>query len=153
MITKKAKQNRVNIHFPVDFMSCSKLGAIQIETVRTGIEEGWMGLDIGPETCSIFQRIIMRAKTIIWNGPPGAYELDNFRTGTESVLFDVVTATSRGATSIVLGDDTVACATQWHQTDLLSHVSTGGVAAKDLLQGKVVPGIAALSNSNQQALL
>uniref|UniRef100_A0A1B6KMX8 Phosphoglycerate kinase n=1 Tax=Graphocephala atropunctata TaxID=36148 RepID=A0A1B6KMX8_9HEMI len=152
MIIKKAKQNRVNIHFPVDFMSCSKLGAIQIETIRTGIEEGWMGLDIGPETCSIFKTIILRAKMIVWNGPPGAYELDNFRTGTESVLFDVVKATSRGATSILLGEDTAASAAQWNQEGLVSHISTGGVAAKHLLQGKILPGVAALSDNNQTLL-
>lgn len=145
-IMKKARQKRVNIHFPVDFLASSRLGAVQIESIHSGIGEDWMALDVGPETCSVFRRIITRAKVILWNGPPGAYELENFKAGTESVLLDIVKATSRGATSIIVGHDTAACVDKWNQRENVSHVTSGTGAAKDILQGNILPGIAALSD-------
>lgn len=148
-IMKKARKKRVNIHFPIDFLASSRLGAVQIETIHTGIGEDWMALDIGPETCSFFRRIITRAKVIFWNGPPGAYELENFATGTESVLLDIVKATSRGATSIIVGHDTADCLDKWNQRENVSHVTSGPAAAKQIMLGQVLPGIAALSDYNK----
>lgn len=158
LIMKKAKKNQVKIHFPVDFITKSRLGETRIETVKSGVEDEWMALDIGPETCSVFRQVIMRARTIVWNGPPGAYELDNSRAGTESMLLDIVKATSRGATSILFGQDTVTCADRWNQVENVSHISSGAEAAKEILRGKNLPGVNTLSDkytddiSNQQKL-
>lgn len=147
MIMKKAKKKRVKIHFPVDFITESRLGEMRFETVKSGVEDEWMALDIGPESCVVFRQIIMRARTIVWNGPPGAYELDHTRSGTESMLLDVVKATSKGATSILLGGDTAACAARWNQEDNVSLASRGPEAAKEILRGNFPPGVAALSDS------
>lgn len=146
IIMKKAKRKKVNIYFPTDFMASSKSGQVQLETVRSGIGEGWMGLDIGPESCSDFRNIIMRAKTIVWTGPVGAYELDNFGIGTESVLLDVAKATSRGSHSILIGEDIAACAEKFNQDRNFSLVSSGGQAGKAILEGNLLPGITALSD-------
>ncbi|XP_054260237.1 phosphoglycerate kinase-like [Macrosteles quadrilineatus] len=145
-LMKKARKNKVTMHFPVDFLSGSKLGAVRLESVKSGIEDEWMGLDIGPESCVNFERVISRSKTILWMGPPGAYELDHFQAGTQCMLFDIVKATLSGAMSVLVGEDTANCAARWGQTENVTHVSTGSEAAADMLKGKVLPGVAALSD-------
>lgn len=88
---------------------------------------------------------IKRAKVIVWNGPAGVFEFDNFCKGTKSLMDNVVEATKRGATTIIGGGDTATCAAKWKTEDQVSHVSTGGGASLELLEGKVLPGVAALS--------
>lgn len=90
---------------------------------------------------------IKRAKVIVWNGPPGVFEFENFNKGTKSLMDNVVEATTRGTITIIGGGDTATCAAKWKTEDKVNHVSTGGGASLELLEGKVLPGVAALSPS------
>ncbi|KXJ26463.1 Phosphoglycerate kinase [Exaiptasia diaphana] len=114
-------------------------------TVESGIPKGWMGLDCGPKSVAEFKEVIARAKTIVWNGPVGVFEFAKFEAGTKAVMDAVVEATSKGATSIIGGGDTATCCAKWGTEDKVSHVSTGGGASLELLEGKTLPGVAALS--------
>lgn len=106
-----------------------------------------MGLDVGEQSNRKFAAIIVRAKTIVWNGPPGLFENDKFAGGTTAMLAAVVSATKDGATTIVGGGDTAAACKKFGGSDGVSHVSTGGGAALELLEGKKLPGVAALSDA------
>ncbi|CAB0043618.1 unnamed protein product [Trichogramma brassicae] len=144
----KAQKNNVQIHLPVDFVTAEKFAedaAVGAADVETGIPDGWMGLDVGPKTRELFAEPIKRAKVIVWNGPAGVFEFENFSKGTKSLMDNVVEATKRGATTIIGGGDTATCAAKWKTEDQVSHVSTGGGASLELLEGKVLPGVAALS--------
>lgn len=110
------------------------------------IEEGWQGLDIGPATCELYRNAIIEAKTVIWNGPMGVFEMEKFATGTKSVAESLTLA--KGATTIVGGGDSVAAVTQLGYADKVSHVSTGGGASLELLEGKVLPGIDCLNDKD-----
>lgn len=110
------------------------------------IEEGWQGLDIGPATCELYRNAIVEAKTVIWNGPMGVFEMEKFATGTKSVAESLTLA--KGATTIVGGGDSVAAVTQLGYADKVSHVSTGGGASLELLEGKVLPGIDCLNDKD-----
>lgn len=148
-LLSKAEKNKVQIHLPIDFVTADKfaenatVGAADIES---GIPDGWMGLDVGPKSRELFSQPIKRAKTIVWNGPAGVFEFENFSKGTKSLMDNVVEATSKGAISIIGGGDTATCAAKWKTEDKVSHVSTGGGASLELLEGKVLPGVAALSS-------
>ncbi|PBC25908.1 Phosphoglycerate kinase [Apis cerana cerana] len=148
-LLSKAEKNKVQIHLPVDFVTADKfaenatVGAADIES---GIPDGWMGLDVGPKSRELFSQPIKRAKTIVWNGPAGVFEFENFNKGTKSLMDNVVEATSKGAISIIGGGDTATCVAKWKTEDKVSHVSTGGGASLELLEGKVLPGVAALSS-------
>ncbi|CAK8683409.1 unnamed protein product [Clavelina lepadiformis] len=145
-----AKDKNVQIHLPVDFVTGDKFGedaAVGAATVENGIPDGWLGLDVGPESNKIFADVIKRAKLIVWNGPAGVFELPNFATGTKSIMDNVVAVTEAGATSIIGGGDTATCCAKWNTEDKVSHVSTGGGASLELLEGKVLPGVAALSDA------
>ena len=109
-----------------------------------GIPENWMGLDIGPESTKSFCEAVKRAKTIVWNGPMGVFEFDNFATGTKSIMDSVVEATNDGTTTIIGGGDTATCCKKFNTEDKVSHVSTGGGASLELLEGKDLPGVKAL---------
>ncbi|KAK2587008.1 hypothetical protein KPH14_010975 [Odynerus spinipes] len=115
-------------------------------TVECGIPDGWMGLDVGPKSRELFAEPIKRAKVIVWNGPAGVFEFEKFSKGTKSLMDNVVEATTRGAITIIGGGDTATCAAKWNTEDKVSHVSTGGGASLELLEGKVLPGVAALSS-------
>eukprot|EP01101_Sappina_pedata_P008700 TRINITY_DN4879_c0_g1_i1.p2 TRINITY_DN4879_c0_g1~~TRINITY_DN4879_c0_g1_i1.p2 ORF type:complete len:413 (-),score=268.14 TRINITY_DN4879_c0_g1_i1:114-1352(-) len=147
-IMEKAAQKNVKIHLPVDYVTADKFhkdAQVGHATDETGIPDGWMGLDIGEQTCKNFAEAIGRAQTILWNGPMGVFEFPNFEKGTKSVMDEVIKATERGAVTIVGGGETATCAKKWKTESKLTHVSTGGGASLELLEGKILPGVDALS--------
>nr|APA33966.1 seminal fluid protein [Nilaparvata lugens] len=149
LITKAQKKD-IKIYLPVDFVTADKFAedaTVGSTTAKDGIPNGWMGLDIGPETRQLFKDPISRAKIIVWNGPAGVFEFENFANGTKALMDAVVSATGKGTTTIIGGGDTATCAAKWNTEDKVSHVSTGGGASLELLEGKVLPGVAALSNA------
>jgi len=149
-LMEKAAKNNVKIHLPVDFVTADKFDAnaqVGSATVEEGIPEGWMGLDAGPKSIELFNEVVGRAKTIIWNGPAGVFEFDNFANGTKALMDAVVAKTTDGGITIIGGGDTATCAAKWGTEDKVSHVSTGGGASLELLEGKVLPGVAALTEA------
>ena len=108
------------------------------------IPDGWEGLDIGPKTEEIFANVIKESKTILWNGPTGVFEFDNFTHGSRAVGEAIVEATKNGAFSLVGGGDSVACVNKFGLASGVSYVSTGGGALLEAIEGKVLPGIAAI---------
>uniref|UniRef100_A0A914ZD91 Phosphoglycerate kinase n=3 Tax=Parascaris TaxID=6254 RepID=A0A914ZD91_PARUN len=147
-LMEKAKSKNVKIHLPVDFIIGDKFAedaAHKSADLKSGIPDGWMGLDVGPETTKQFAEVVGRAKTIVWNGPAGVFEWDNFAHGTKGLMDAVVKATEGGAVTIIGGGDTATCCKKWNTEDKVSHVSTGGGASLELLEGKVLPGVDALS--------
>jgi 3-phosphoglycerate kinase len=122
---------------------------IDTKTQTTSVNatpDGWMGLDLGPETIAKFSAEVMRAKTIVWNGPMGVFEMPAFARGTLEIARAVVAATAEGATSIVGGGDSVAAIQQAGLADRISHISTGGGASLEFLGGRKLPGVEALTN-------
>eukprot|EP00045_Choanoeca_perplexa_P005479 m.46386 g.46386 ORF g.46386 m.46386 type:complete len:415 (+) comp13146_c0_seq1:87-1331(+) len=149
-IVQKAKANNVKLHLPTDFVTADKFdAAAQVGQAddQTGIPDGWMGLDVGPKSAAQFAEVVGRAKTIVWNGPMGVFEFDNFANGTKSVMDACVDVTAKGACMIIGGGDTATCAKKYNTEDKVSHVSTGGGASLELLEGKVLPGVAALNDA------
>jgi len=148
-LMKKAKGKNVKIHLPVDFVPGSKFAEDaevgKVVSVEEGIPDDWMGLDVGPKTSEQFAQVVLRAKTIVWNGPVGVFEFPNFAKGTKRVMDAVVEATSKGATTIIGGGDTATACAKFGTEQKVSHVSTGGGASLELLEGKDLPGVAALS--------
>jgi phosphoglycerate kinase len=146
----KAKAKKVTITLPVDFVTGDKFdekATVGAANIKDGIKGDNMGLDIGPQTCKNFTDVIMKCKTIIWNGPPGVFEWDNFSKGTQAVLNAVVAATQKGATTIIGGGDSATAVAKYKAEEKVSHVSTGGGASLELLEGKVLPGVAYLNNA------
>lgn len=149
-ILEKATEKGVKIHLPVDFVinnGFKNEGPIKIVGKEEGIPDGWEGLDCGPESSKQFHNVIINAKTIVWNGPLGVFEMSNFAKGSLSCLDSCVEAKNNGAVTIVGGGDTAALVESVNKGSLFSHVSTGGGASLELLEGKVLPGIASLSDS------
>jgi phosphoglycerate kinase len=105
-----------------------------------------MGLDVAPESVKVFRKAILKSKTILWNGPMGVFEMKKFAKGTQSIAKAVATATKKGSFSLVGGGDSVAAVTQMKLEDQVSYVSTGGGAMLEFLEGKELPGIAAIKN-------
>ncbi|KAF9935939.1 phosphoglycerate kinase, partial [Modicella reniformis] len=150
-LVQKAKAKNVELHFPVDYVIGNKFAAdakIDNVTDADGIPDGWMGLDCGPKSNEIARKVILSAKTILWNGPAGVFEFECFASGTKAALDAVIEATENGAVSIVGGGDTATAVAKWNKEDKISHVSTGGGASLELLEGKNLPGVAALSVKN-----
>ena len=146
-LIEKAKAKGVQIHLPVDFVCADKFAPdaeIREAGDQEGIPEDWMGLDVGPKSRAQFAEVIARAKTIIWNGPAGVFEFDRFAEGTKSMAAAVAAATAAGAISVVGGGDTATAAKKFKVADKVSHCSTGGGASLELLEGKSLPGVAAL---------
>ena len=113
----------------------------------TEIPDGWEGIDIGPDSREEVRKVILAAKTILWNGPVGVFEIDKFAGGTEAVARNVAEATKAGAVSVLGGGDTVAAIEKFKiPTDSYSHISTGGGASLEFIEGKELPGVAALDN-------
>jgi len=147
-LVQKAKDKNVQLHFPIDFVTADKFdenAQVGAATVAGGIPDGWMGLDCGPESNTAFAAVVGRAKTIVWNGPAGVFEFEKFANGTKALMDNVVAATASGATTIIGGGDTATCAKKFKTVEKVSHVSTGGGASLELLEGKNLPGVASLS--------
>jgi len=147
-LVEKAKKNNVKLVFPVDYITADKFDKEAKSGTATdseGIPNGWMGLDAGPKSRELFRSTVLEAKTILWNGPPGVFEFPAFAEGSKSLLNDNIEAARRGAVVIVGGGDTATVVAQYGAEDKLSHVSTGGGASLELLEGKVLPGVAELS--------
>lgn len=144
----KAKRCGVNIHLPPDFVTGDKFAEdakTATATVASGVPDGWMGLDVGPESNEAFKKVIVGAKTVVWNGPPGVFEFPNFAVGSRSMMDAVAEATKAGAITIIGGGDTATCAKKFDAEAKVSHVSTGGGASLELLEGKNLPGVANLN--------
>jgi len=144
----KAKRCGVNIHLPPDFVTGDKFAEdakTATATVASGVPDGWMGLDVGPESNKAFKKVIVGAKTVVWNGPPGVFEFPNFAVGSRSMMDAVAEATKAGAITIIGGGDTATCAKKFDAEAKVSHVSTGGGASLELLEGKNLPGVANLN--------
>jgi phosphoglycerate kinase len=145
-ILKIAKEKGVQIHIPVDVIAAdafSNDATTQIADVRQ-IPDGWQGLDAGPKSLEAFGKVIMESKTILWNGPLGVFELPTFANGTISLGNYIAKATSNGAFSLVGGGDSVSAVKQFGLEDKMSYVSTGGGAMLEMLEGRTLPGVAAI---------
>ena len=145
----KAAAKNVRIHLPVDFICADKFAPdaqTKPATDKEGIPAGWEGLDAGPLSRKLFAEAISRAKTIVWNGPPGVFEFDAFAGATKAMAEAVAAATAGGATTIVGGGDTATAAQKFGVIDKVTHASTGGGASLELLEGKMLPGVAALND-------
>jgi len=148
-IMEKAKAKGVEIVLPVDFVTSSKFGEdgeIGSATLKEGIKDGFMGLDCGPESIANNAAAIAKAKTIIWNGPMGVFEMSKFETGTKSMMDKIVEVTAAGAITVIGGGDTATACKNYGTEDKVTHCSTGGGASLELLEGKVLPGVAALDD-------
>ncbi|EEH21101.1 phosphoglycerate kinase [Paracoccidioides brasiliensis Pb03] len=148
-IVTKAKKNNINIVFPVDHLIADKFAAdanSEYKTDEEGIPDGWWGLDFGEKSIKLFEGAIAEAKTILWNGPPGVFEFDKFAGSTKAMLNACIEAVKKGKIVIIGGGDTATVAAKYHAEDKLSHVSTGGGASLELLEGKDLPGVSALSS-------
>lgn len=142
----KAKAKGVNLVLPVDTVIADKFdNEAQKDTVDSGkIPADWMGLDIGPKTVTLFSDIIKNSKTLLWNGPMGVFEMENFQQGTKAVAEAVVAATKNGAFSLIGGGDSAAAIAKFGLEDEVSYVSTGGGALLEYMEGKELPGVAAI---------
>lgn len=172
-LVEKAKKHNVELVLPVDYVTADKFAKdakTGYATDSEGIPDGWMGLDCGEKSIKLFQEAVKKAKTILWNGwvpfillsllasimdrilmnlisPPGVFEFDAFSKGTKGVLDAFVEASEKGTTTIIGGGDTATVAAKFGVEDKISHVSTGGGASLELLEGKELPGVTALSVS------
>lgn len=147
-IMKNAKEKGVNLVLGTDCVaadSFSNDAKTQVASVMD-IPDGWEGLDAGPETRKAFAEVIKPAKTILWNGPAGVFEFDNFTAGSRAIADAIVDATANGAFSLIGGGDSVACINKFGLADQVSYVSTGGGALLEAIEGKVLPGIAAVED-------
>ena len=141
-----AKQKGVNLLLPLDNMIAKEFSNDSERKLNTGmmIPDGWMGLDIGPESIKLFSEVIENSKTVLWNGPTGVFEFSNFAQGTFSVAEAVVRATKKGAFSLIGGGDSASAINNLGFGNDVSYVSTGGGALLEYMEGKVLPGVAAL---------
>jgi len=148
-VIEKAKEHGVEVVLPVDYITADKFAKdaqVGYATDEQGIPDGWMGLDCGKKSIELYKDTIAKAKTILWNGPAGVFEFDNFAKGTKAMLDATVEAAQSGKIVIIGGGDTATVAAKYGVEDKLSHVSTGGGASLELLEGKDLPGVSALSS-------
>ncbi|KAJ4156075.1 hypothetical protein LMH87_001289 [Akanthomyces muscarius] len=154
-LMEKAKAKNVKVVLPTDFVTADKFDKDAAEgyaTDKDGIPDGWMGLDCGKESIKLFEAAINESKTILWNGPAGVFEFDKFAKGTKATLDAAVSGCKNGKIVIIGGGDTATVAAKYGVEDQLSHVSTGGGASLELLEGKELPGVTALSNRQSSRL-
>jgi len=146
-LMEKAKAKGVNLILPIDtviaddFSNTANQGLVD----KGEIPDNWMGLDIGPKTRELFGKVILESKTILWNGPMGVFEMESFDKGTKAIAEYVAEATRNGAFSLIGGGDSAAAVNKFGYTDQVSYVSTGGGALLEHMEGKVLPGVAALA--------
>ena len=145
-IIKKAKEKGVNLVLGTDCVAADSFSNDAKTQIcpANNIPDGWEGLDAGPETRKAFADVIRNAKTILWNGPAGVFEFDNFTAGSRAIADAIVEATNNGAFSLVGGGDSVACVNKFGVADQVSYVSTGGGALLEAIEGKILPGVAAV---------
>ena len=147
-LLEKAKAKGVNIHLPIDSTIADKFAA-DANTQNcdsANIPDGWMGLDIGIQARKDFSEVVLRSKTILWNGPMGVFEMEKFQAGTKTIAEAVAEATKHGAFSLVGGGDSVAAVNQFGFNEQVSYVSTGGGAMLEFFEGKTLPGISAINS-------
>jgi len=147
-LMKKAQEKGKKIILPVDYVCGDKFAAdaqVKLADDASGIADGWLGLDVGPKSSELFVAAIQRAKTIIWNGPAGVFEIPAFEKATKAMADAIVAATQAGATTVIGGGDTATAAKKYGADKKVTHTSTGGGASLEFLEGKVLPGVAALS--------
>ena len=145
----KAKEKGVQLLFPTDVVVADNFSPdanSQIVDINH-IPDGWMGLDIGPDSLKVFQAALADCKTVIWNGPMGVFEFDKFAAGTEGIAHTLADISKTGAITIIGGGDSVAAVEKVGLAEQMSHISTGGGASLELLEGKVLPGVAALNDA------
>ncbi len=145
----KADERNVQIHLPYDSVIADKFDntANYKNCESNQIPDGWMGLDVGNKAIYNFIQVINQSKTILWNGPMGVFEMENFQTGTVEIAKAIALATAAGAYSLVGGGDSVAAVNQFHLADKVSYVSTGGGAMLEFFEGKSLPGVTAIENA------
>lgn len=145
-ITNKAKELGVNLHLASDAIAANAFSndAEQRVCPANAIPEGWLGLDIGPESASAFRKVIEKSKTVLWNGPMGVFEMENFAKGTKEVAEALVKASENGGFTLVGGGDSVAAINQLGFAERVSYVSTGGGALLEYMEGKILPGVQAI---------
>ena len=143
---QKAEELGVQLYIPEDAVIADKFDndASRKTALSDEIPDGWMGLDIGPKAIETFSRVIENSATLLWNGPMGVFEMDNFAKGTLEVAQAIARATAKGAFSLVGGGDSVAAVNKYHLQDKVSYVSTGGGAMLEYIEGKTLPGVAAI---------
>ena len=146
-LMEKAKAKNVQIHLPTDVIATTEFSnENERKTMKINqIPTGWEGLDAGPEALERFKKVILNARTILWNGPLGVFEFSNFAHGTKALGTFIAESTANGAFSLVGGGDSVAAVKQFGFAEKVSYVSTGGGAMLESLEGKTLPGIAALN--------
>jgi len=150
-LLEKAKAKGVEIVLPCDWACGQEFKndqEVKMVTQEEGIPDGWEGMDCGPKSMELFRQTVMSSKTVVWNGPAGVFEFDNFSKGTKSLLEAVAELTQSGGRGIIGGGDSATAAAKWNMEDKVHFVSTGGGASLELLEGKVLPGIAALDDLN-----
>lgn len=147
-LMEKTKSSKAKLLLPVDTAVAEKFENTAAKKVVgvDAIPQGWVGMDIGPKSIELFRKEIVNAKTVVWNGPMGVFEMDNFAAGTRAVADALVEATKKGASTIVGGGDSAAAIAKFGLEKGVSHVSTGGGASLEFLEGKTLPGVAALDN-------
>ena len=145
-IIAKAKEKGVNLVLGTDCVAADAFSNdARTQVCPVGeIPDGWMGLDAGPDSILAFRSVILPAKTILWNGPAGVFEFDNFTRGSRAIAEAIAEATGNGAFSLVGGGDSVACVNKFGLADSVSYVSTGGGALLEAIEGKTLPGVAAV---------
>jgi len=150
-LMEKAKAKGVEIVLPVDWACGQDFKndqEIKMVTKEEGIPEGWEGMDCGPKSMELFRSTVLGSKTVVWNGPAGVFEFDNFSKGTKALLDAVAELTQSGGRGIIGGGDSATAAAKWNMEDKVHFVSTGGGASLELLEGKLLPGIAAIDDLN-----
>jgi phosphoglycerate kinase len=145
-LIQKAKSKGVDLHLPIDSIAADKFDAAANTQVamNNAIPDGWMGLDIGPQSRNVFAKVIEGSRTVLWNGPMGVFEMEKFEGGTKAVAEAVVRATAKGAFSLIGGGDSAAAVAKFGFDEKVSYVSTGGGALLEYFEGKVLPGVKAL---------
>jgi phosphoglycerate kinase len=146
-LIKKAKEKGVQLLLPIDSVVADKFDAAANVKIANNhsIEDGWMGLDIGPEATAVFKDVVLKSKTILWNGPMGVFEMAPFSAGTRGVAEAIAEATQNGAFTLIGGGDSAAAIAQFGFSEKVSYVSTGGGALLEYFEGKELPGVKALS--------